>query len=55
MRRSNWTPSIVPTDDQTFYLVMDDFGKRGREWREAEICIQTQLLRPGCNEAHAPR
>ena len=28
MRRSNWTPSIVPNDnDQTVYLVADDFGK----------------------------
>jgi hypothetical protein len=25
MRRSNWTPSIVPRgDDQNIYLVMDD-------------------------------
>ena len=29
MRKSNWTPSIVPDeDDQTVYLVADDFGKR---------------------------
>ena len=35
--RSNWTPSIVPTeDDQMVYLVADDFGKIGRAWREAE-------------------
>src|SRR4051812_26575666 len=33
---SNWTPSIVPTDDQTVYLVMDDFGKHGRAWRETD-------------------
>ena len=26
MRRSNWTPSIVPNDhDQTIYLVMDSY------------------------------
>jgi hypothetical protein len=37
MRRSNWTPSIVPTqDDQTVYLVADDVGKIGRAWREAD-------------------
>ena len=37
MRRSNWTPSIVPIeDDQTVYLVADDFGKIGRAWPEAD-------------------
>ena len=37
MRKSNWTPSIVPGDnDQTVYLVADDFGKVGRAWREAD-------------------
>ena len=37
MRRSNWTPSIVPNGtDQTVYLVADDFGKIGRAWREAD-------------------
>ena len=31
MRKSNWTPSIVPNgDDQTVYLVADDFSKNGR-------------------------
>jgi hypothetical protein len=30
------TPSIVPSgDDQNVYLVMDDFGRNGRLWREA--------------------
>jgi hypothetical protein len=39
MRKSNWTPSIVPRDDddQNVYLVMDDFAGRGRAWREADI------------------
>ena len=37
MRRSNWTPSIVPSDDQTFFLVADDFGPIGRAWREADL------------------
>jgi hypothetical protein len=39
MRRSNWTPSIVPNGtDQNVYLVMDCDG-RGRNcvWREAEV------------------
>jgi hypothetical protein len=37
MRRSNWTPSIVPNgNDQTVYLVADDFGKPGRAWVEAD-------------------
>src|SRR3954469_13329180 len=37
MRRSNWTPSIVPNGyDQTVYLVADDFGKNGRAWRETD-------------------
>jgi hypothetical protein len=34
MRRA-WTPSIVPTGfDQTVYLVLDDFGRDGRCYRE---------------------
>jgi len=37
MRTSNWTPSIVPSDnDQTVYLVADDFGRLGRAWPEAD-------------------
>jgi hypothetical protein len=34
---SNWTPSIVPTGDQSIYLVLDDFGEIGRCWREAGV------------------
>ena len=38
MRKSNWTPSIVPKgDDQNVYLVVDDFGRNGRVYREADI------------------
>ena len=38
MRKSNWTPSIVPNgDDQTVYLVADDFGKHGRAWVETDV------------------
>ncbi|MBR1157046.1 hypothetical protein JQ575_41570 [Bradyrhizobium sp. JYMT SZCCT0428] len=37
MRKSNWTPSIVPNgNDQTVYLVADDFGKNGSAWRETD-------------------
>ena len=37
MRQSGWTPSIVANDqDQTVYLVADDFGKNGRAWRETD-------------------
>jgi hypothetical protein len=35
MRR---TPSIVPGgSDQNIYLVIDDFGRLGRVWREADV------------------
>jgi hypothetical protein len=35
MRKSDWTPSIVPTDDgQNVYIVLDDFGCNGRAFRE---------------------
>jgi hypothetical protein len=38
MRSSNWTPSIVPAgNDQTVYLVADDFGKLGRAWGETDF------------------
>jgi hypothetical protein len=38
MRRSNWIPSIVPRgDDQTVYLVGDDFGRNGRAYRETDV------------------
>ena len=37
MRKSAWTPSIVPNgDDQTVYLVKDDLGRLGAAWREAD-------------------
>jgi hypothetical protein len=38
MRKLGWTPSIVPKgDDQTVYLVVDDFGKSGRVYRETDV------------------
>jgi hypothetical protein len=51
MRKSNWTPSIVPRgDDHDVYLVVDDLGRLGRVWREADYAatdfetIVTDLL-----------
>jgi hypothetical protein len=38
MSKTSWTPSIVPNEyDQTVYLVVDDLGKSGRVWREADV------------------
>jgi hypothetical protein len=38
MRRTNWTPSIVPhSDDRGVYLVLDDFGRSGSAWRETNV------------------
>jgi hypothetical protein len=37
MRKSNWTPSIVPNPgDQNVYLVLDDLGRGGRIWPESD-------------------
>jgi len=37
MRESNWTPSVVPRgDDQNVYLVVDDLGRLGQIWPEAD-------------------
>ena len=35
--RNPWTPSIVPKDDETVYMVLDDFGRNGRAWRETDV------------------
>jgi hypothetical protein len=38
MPRTGWTPSLKPKgDDPTVYLVVDDFGRNGRIFREADI------------------
>jgi hypothetical protein len=38
MPRTGWTPSIVPMgDDQNVYLVVDDLGRNGRFYREADV------------------
>jgi hypothetical protein len=45
MRRSDWTPSIVPRDDdQNVYLVVDDLGRLGGVWREAEAEVEATDL-----------
>jgi hypothetical protein len=43
MRKSDWTPSIVPHGaDQNVYLVADHLGRLGAVWREAD-CAVTDL------------
>ena len=38
MRKSNWIPSLVPDgSDQTVYLVVDNFSRHGRVFRETEV------------------
>ena len=38
MHDSGWTPSIVPrVDDHNVYLVVDDLGRFGRIWAEADF------------------
>jgi hypothetical protein len=38
MPRTGWTPSIVPNGDyQNVYLVVDDFGRIGRVYRETDV------------------
>jgi hypothetical protein len=37
IRQSKWTPSIVPSDEPTVYLVADDFGRAGSAWRETDL------------------
>ena len=47
MRRS-WTPSIVPSsNDQNVYIVVDDFGRNGRAYRETDkLTIEMPILNP---------
>ena len=38
MPESKWAPSIIPGgEDQTVYLVLDDFGELGLSWRETDV------------------
>jgi hypothetical protein len=37
---ARWTPSIVPSrddEDHSIYLVVSDFGRNGRAYREADV------------------
>jgi hypothetical protein len=36
MREPGSTPSLVPSNNATVYLVLDDFGKLGRAYRETD-------------------
>jgi uncharacterized membrane protein len=37
MRKTGWTPSIVPNaGDRNVYRVLDDLGRKGRVWPEAD-------------------
>src|ERR1700733_13166032 len=51
MRKSNWTPSIVPHGaDRNVYIVVDDFGRNGQAYRETDVerpdleTVMTDLL-----------
>jgi hypothetical protein len=38
MPRTGWTPSIVPKgDDQNVFIVVGDFGRNGRAYRETDV------------------
>jgi hypothetical protein len=67
MPRTSWTPSIVPNDDdKNVYLVVDDFGRNSRAYREAGVettdleTVSVDLLasidaRPGSPPSTPPR
>ena len=49
MPRTGWTPSIVPKgDDQNVYLVVDDFGRNGRVYRETDVRFTLRPYVGGC-------
>ena len=52
--RRNWTPSIVPeSNDQNVYLVLDDLGRLGRIWPEADAeATVWKLSSPTCLPAN---
>jgi hypothetical protein len=54
MRTSNWTPSIVPrADDQDVYLIVDDLGRLGRIWPEADFDeTNFEAASPICSQAN---
>jgi hypothetical protein len=57
---NGWTPSIIPRHaEESVYLVIDDLGKHGQVWREADAettdleTVITDLL--GCQYAYPVR
>ena len=36
MRNPDSTPSLVPSDELSVYIVLDDFGEAGRAYRETD-------------------
>jgi hypothetical protein len=45
MRKSTWTPSIVPGgDDHDVYLVLDDFGRDGGAWPVEATDLETVIV-----------
>jgi hypothetical protein len=59
MRRSNWTPSIVPVGaDENVYLAEDCFGRNGCVWREADskaTDLETVIADLMSGQYHDPR
>lgn len=59
MRRSSWTPSIVPNGaDQNIYLVEDCFDRQGCVWREADseqTDLETVIADLMSGQYHDPR
>jgi hypothetical protein len=57
MRNPTPTPSLVPSYDVTVYIVLDDFGKVGRAYREtgdAEADFETTIAGLISGEYHKP-
>jgi hypothetical protein len=45
MRRSNWTPSIVPKGgDQNIYIVLNDFGRLGSSYRVERADLEAVIV-----------
>ena len=59
MRRSGWTPSIVPgVGDHNVYLVLDCFDGAGCAWREADVAgtdLETVIADLMAGQYHDPQ
>jgi hypothetical protein len=44
MRVGSPGPSLVPKFDVTAYLVLDDYGKIGRAYRDSESALRPNVL-----------